>query len=178
MYIQKFIFFLMAPFVLLGCRDTVAQQLPVIPVPQKMEAHKGVFVATTATVIVPEKLDEETEWAVAYLNGHFKARLGKALKVQPGKPAGQKAVSIQIDANALEPEAYQLTVGTKGIVLKGGSAAGIFYGVQTLIQLFPDVQGELAIPAVHIEDHPAFSYRGMHLDVGRHFFRSASSNNI
>jgi hexosaminidase len=170
MFIQKLMFVLMAPVVLMGCRQTTAQPLPVIPVPQRMEAQQGVFVATTATVIAPKQLDEEIEWAVAYLNGHFKARLGKALIVESGKPAGSKAISIEIDGAALAPEAYQLTVGTKGIVLKGGSAAGVFYGVQTLIQLFPDAEGELAIPAVRIEDHPAFPYRGMHLDVGRHFF--------
>ena len=64
------------------------------------------------------------------------------------------------------PEGYQLTVNEKGIDLKAATEAGLFYGEQTLRQLFSP-QG---FPYVTIQDEPRFKYRGMHLDVSRHFF--------
>ncbi|WP_229114613.1 beta-N-acetylhexosaminidase [Bacteroides intestinalis] len=67
---------------------------------------------------------------------------------------------------------YQLEItSTKGIIIEGNDEAGVFYGVQTLIQLLPTRAGVLPIlPAVQINDYPRFAYRGMHLDVVRHFF--------
>ncbi len=72
----------------------------------------------------------------------------------------------------LAPEAYRLTVGSKGITIEGGSDAGIFYGMNTLVKAIgvPSSGAPLEFPAVVIEDEPRFPYRGMHLDVCRHFF--------
>lgn len=67
----------------------------------------------------------------------------------------------------LHPEGYRLTVNQDGIVIQAGTAAGLFYGVQSFIQLAADVK---QIPFVEIEDQPRFAYRGLHLDVGRHMF--------
>jgi hexosaminidase len=67
--------------------------------------------------------------------------------------------------------AYQMRVGTKGIYIAGDNEEGVFYGLQTLIQLLPVQAGtSLSIPEVNITDYPRFAYRGLHLDVGRHFF--------
>ena len=148
----------------------MGQEFPVIPVPQKIEAGKGTFLPSTSTQIFVEQRDEAIDWAITYLNGHLQSRLGAALQVRSGKPGAQRGIAIGLDAANLAPEAYKLSVDSKGIQITAGSAAGVFYAVQSLIQIFPDAQGPLAIPAVMIEDHPAFSYRGMHLDVGRHFF--------
>jgi hexosaminidase len=75
------------------------------------------------------------------------------------------------------PGAYQMTVNNKGVYIAGDNEAGVFYGMQTLIQLLPvpDARlkmrpNKLAIPYVSVEDEPRFGYRGMMLDVGRHFF--------
>lgn len=64
------------------------------------------------------------------------------------------------------PEGYELVVSKNGIDLKGGSEAGIFYGKQTLLQLLTSE----GVPYVRIKDEPRFKYRGLHLDVSRHFF--------
>ncbi len=71
-----------------------------------------------------------------------------------------------------EAESYELEVSRKGIELEAPAEAGIFYGLQTVSQLLPPPgsPSSWAIPAVEIEDEPRFAYRGMHLDVGRHFF--------
>ncbi len=67
---------------------------------------------------------------------------------------------------------YQLNISEdQGILIEGNDAAGVFYGIQTLIQLLPTRAGVLPIlPAIEINDYPRFAYRGMHLDVVRHFF--------
>lgn len=96
---------------------------------------------------------------------------GDYLKVDSNlKTPGNQTVSIsyRIDPSfgAEYPEGYELVVTKEGIDLKGGSEAGIFYGKQTLCQLLTP-QG---IPCVIIKDTPRFKYRGLHVDVSRHFF--------
>lgn len=72
--------------------------------------------------------------------------------------------------NEIKGEKYELTVDKKGIKIYGNEK-GLFYAFQTLIQLLPQPgTGELKIPYCHIVDSPRFEYRGMHLDVARHFF--------
>jgi len=87
----------------------------------------------------------------------------------PEVPPGEGLPGVQA-------ETYQLKVGPRGIELEASALPGIFYGLGTLGQLIPNLRDEpggaspWAIPAVHIEDLPRFPYRGMHLDVARHFF--------
>jgi len=82
-----------------------------------------------------------------------------------------------LDPDIDAPEGYTLSVSYDAIVISGKTAAGVFYGIQSLRQLLPSVIeatnttiDELTIPAVAIQDNPQYAYRGMHLDVGRHFF--------
>uniref|UniRef100_UPI00265A5B10 family 20 glycosylhydrolase n=1 Tax=uncultured Parabacteroides sp. TaxID=512312 RepID=UPI00265A5B10 len=70
------------------------------------------------------------------------------------------------DAWSGSPEGYQLDVTAKGIDLRAGSPDGLFYGMQTLRQLYAGG----GVPCVSILDNPRFEYRGLHLDVSRHFF--------
>ncbi len=66
---------------------------------------------------------------------------------------------------------YTMKVSSSGIVITGDTHAGTFYGIQTLIQLLPvKPRAAFTIRAVSIDDYPRFGYRGLHLDVGRHFF--------
>jgi hexosaminidase len=91
----------------------------------------------------------------------------------PEAPAG---VRVRLDP-ALAPEGYVLDVDAAGIDLRGGSAAGVHHGVQTLRQLLPAdalrrvpiTGGPLPVPAVYVEDEPRFAWRGVMLDVARHF---------
>ena len=86
------------------------------------------------------------------------------------------------DDKSIRKEGYRLKVTTSGITITANEAAGIFYGVQTLLQLFPkQIESKTAvklfdgwnIPVVTIEDHPRFGWRGLMLDVSRHFFTVA-----
>ena len=81
-------------------------------------------------------------------------------------------ITLALDSS-IDVSAYRLQINAEGIVLHGGDAAGVFHGVQTLRQLLaqsePTVEG-LLLPRQEIRDRPGFAYRGMHLDVSRHFF--------
>lgn len=79
------------------------------------------------------------------------------------------SITLKIQADsAIEPEGYTLTVDDSGVVLQASTSAGLFYSAQSLIQLV-SADGK-RIPYVSIQDAPRFSYRGLHLDVGRHMF--------
>jgi hexosaminidase len=86
--------------------------------------------------------------------------------------------SIKSDGR-IPKEGYVLTVSRNSIIIEGGSGAGLFYGMQTLLQVLPpEIFASKAlqpgnswkVPCISIQDHPRFPYRGMHLDVSRHFF--------
>ncbi len=89
-------------------------------------------------------------------------------------PLRQEAASNDIrfitdPARVPEKEGYTLLVSSGHIIVTGHDAAGLFYGLQSLVQLAA-ASGNASVPGCFIEDHPRFSYRGMHLDVCRHFF--------
>ena len=83
-----------------------------------------------------------------------------------------KGISLVIDQSIQNPEGYQLTVSDNGIRIAGSTDAGVFYGIQTLRKSIPaTAQGmNVELPAATINDYPRFAYRGMMLDVSRHFF--------
>jgi hexosaminidase len=80
-------------------------------------------------------------------------------------------LAIETMPDSLKAEGYHLTVSGDGIKIVAATSAGLFYGINTLMQLMPDKTNE--IPYVQITDYPRFAYRGLHLDVGRHMFSTA-----
>ena len=100
---------------------------------------------------------------------------GSSIKLKSTESAYK--ISFVKDNNITNNEGYELTITTNGITISASSPSGAFYGVQSLRQLLP-VQfengtyedNEVAIQNLTIKDSPQFKYRGMHLDVGRHFF--------
>lgn len=108
--------------------------------------------------------------SVATLNAYLKKYHGFELR----RAASPKAsVSLVLDSKAGNVSgAYQLWVSNQGIEVRGYDAAGVYYGVQTLLQLLPHPKTKallVQVPAVQITDAPRFPYRGMMLDVARHF---------
>jgi hexosaminidase len=78
---------------------------------------------------------------------------------------------LQLDSNKIkDKEGYSLSVKRNKITITGHDEAGVFYGLQSLVQLLKVSKGKLTIEGYSITDHPRFAYRGMHLDVSRHFF--------
>ncbi len=166
--------------ILLGFISCVsAQQVNIIPQPVSVKQPKIAlnFSITPATQIVLEgsNLDNSVNFLNDYLQQfyHFKLKLVK-------NSQGNNVIRLNYERkdNPI-PGAYRMTVDNKGVYIAGDNETGVFYGIQTLIQLLPlemtksppDRQaGKLPIPFISIADYPRFPYRGMHLDVGRHFF--------
>ena len=148
-----------------------------IPAPRRADGDGGRgFVPDGATTITAGPGTGGTErWLRATLGAAF------GLPLAPGTVGAEEAagtIELRIDP-ALEPEGYRLTVvPDRGVRITGGSAAGVFWGAQTLRQLLgpeafrraPVGQGAArGIPATEIEDCPRFGWRGLMLDVARHF---------
>lgn len=102
---------------------------------------------------------------------HLRFTTGLTLKTAVGKDC-RNAIVLDTTLNEPDPEAYRLTVTPTHILINGASGAGTFYGMQTLRKAVPTgTEGmRIAFPAVEIADAPRFPYRGMMLDVARHFF--------
>lgn len=106
---------------------------------------------------------------------YLEDELEKMVGLRPAVGEGSTgAAQIILQKQALgdrNPEYYQLDISGNQVVLKAASIRGIVYGMQTLFQLFPlTPTGKVSLPGCTIVDYPRFSYRGMHLDVVRHFF--------
>ncbi|WP_207493835.1 glycoside hydrolase family 20 protein [Aridibaculum aurantiacum] len=166
MYIIRYFFFL---FLVLIYGSASSQAI--IPAPVEQTIQQGKFLMTERTQIVVTS--DQLQVTAAFLNQHLKKYHGLQLPVVKKKSfpsAGNITLSVS-DSITPNKEAYQLLVNQNQITITGNSAAGVFYGMQSLLQLLPASRSSsIAVPAVSINDHPRFSYRGMHLDVARHFF--------
>ena len=152
----------------------------IIPLPQKMMVQNGAFKLTADTRI---SVDAASRATAEILTDRIRLATGLAVK-PPTSSAGDAAMPGAIllttknsDTN-LGTEGYTLTVAPDSIVIRAPAQAGLFYGLQTLLQLLPpEIFGTSPasnvvwqIPCVHIEDWPRFPWRGFMLDVSRHFF--------
>jgi hexosaminidase len=154
---------------------TFAQnQYNIIPVPQKLEVQTGVFIVNDKTIIVGNSAWTDV---AELLNTQLNTVNGWNKKVVVGSTKLVKGSIQFIQDESIGDEGYKLDVSSKQVVIAAKTAKGAFYGVQTLLQLLPtDVfkEGKVegvrwSIPCCKIEDAPRYSYRGLHLDVGRHF---------
>ncbi len=144
-------------------------EVNIIPQPNQLRETRVQFLLDANAQLVQEGFSDE--FAATLLQERIEATYGYKLN-----GAGNQIVLRKKDD--LAENAYRLSVGRRIIELEASSSKGLLYGVQSLLQLFPsEIMGRnrvivpsVAIPGVAIEDSPAFSYRGMHLDVGRHFF--------
>ncbi len=138
--------------------------LHLIPQPVSVKQQSGTFVLDKSTALVIEgaAFDQAATW----FTSQIQTRTGILLK--QGKGGKGLQISSMSDKNVLGKEGYTLSVTPSRIRLQANDAAGVFYGLQTLLQLLPP--GVAAIPCVDITDYPRFGWRGLMLDVSRHFF--------
>ena len=160
---------------IVGCKppqkDFKESDLHLIPKPQSIALKKGSFTLHKNTTLF---CASEFEIASDFLQNYLNSGLGFTLQNQ-SKPNA----NISIVKDSLQPkEGYGLEISEKQITIKASDASGAFYGVQTLRQLLPaelertnsTPYQSIQLPQLSIADAPKFQYRGMHLDVGRHFF--------
>lgn len=145
----------------------------VIPIPQTVEVGSSApFILNGRSKIYYE---EGQEHNASFLQQYILDITGLTLKLTD-KQQKNNVIKLVLEKDISgNPEKYTLTVNKKEIRITGNSSAGVFYGMQTLRKALPVVQAnKIEIPSGKVEDSPRFGYRGVHLDVARHFFPADS----
>lgn len=144
----------------------VRAQYDIVPLPQSIEMQKGepfTLWNDLVQIVAPEELKGEA----AFLQAYLKDIISETLPIAQKREKGMRYIELSVSPKVAAPEGYVLTINKKGVTIVGGSAAGVFYGIQTLRKAV--VNHTLLNPVV-ITDAPRFAWRGMHLDCSRHFF--------
>ena len=148
----------------------------IIPRPQQVNvSNDAPFTLSTKTVISLGTNSQDMKRNANMLASYIEQATG--IRPTVGKSKNGTAIVLTIDKTIANAEGYKLDADAKQIRIAGASAAGVFYGIQTLRKSLPLVNGKaskVSIPAVHITDAPRFAYRGTHLDVSRHFVTADS----
>jgi hexosaminidase len=158
---------------------SMAQQPSIIPIPVSVQSQKGSFtVSGTTRIAVPSKQPEALKIAT-YLSDKVKPATGSTLKIVEARADAEIQLTLltKVDPR-IGQEGYTLDVGENKIELKANTPAGLFFAVQSLLQLMPpEIENKKTassriwqIGAVNIIDYPRFPWRGIMLDVSRHFF--------
>lgn len=160
---------------LCACRTTVGVDpaSSVLPVPRSEVYGDGAFRLSAAIPVVVAAEEERMTWAADALDELYVSVFGQHAASSREGAGRAGAVNLSL-SDAMAPEAYRLTVGDDRIDAVAGAPEGAFYAVQTLRQLLPHAAfagaDAVEIPQVVIEDGPCLAYRGLMLDVARHFF--------
>jgi hexosaminidase len=163
-------------------------ELSLMPWPQTIHLGEGKFRLVSNTQIFADLASRRTAKQLAE---RLRSTTGFPLRVKTkffssgAIPNGILLTTKRAD-RALGPEGYALTITTKSVVIRAPTQAGLFYGMQTLLQLLPPeifstnvkVDMDWQMPCVQIEDWPRFKWRGLMLDVSRHFYTKAEVEKI
>ena len=139
-----------------------------------VEFSTGTFLLSPQTRILG--VDRESRRIAGLFNDYLRAQHGLQLRTDAKPPPHVNFISFGPPGSGnLPAEGYRLAIGPDSIRISG-RGAGLFYGMQTLTQLLPArQQPAMELPGLDITDYPRFGYRGLLLDVGRHFFSVATS---
>ena len=154
-------------------------EISVIPLPRSMQMDASTrFALDSLTTIY---FDESADSTVAALASYARSMLSptvrlEARRISAGTAAPANSIRLALDPGRTDLEGYDLNVTATGAIITARTGAGLFYGVQTLRQLLPvsvehpaALSRRLWLPVGRIEDSPRFEWRGMMLDVSRHF---------
>ena len=178
-----------AAFLVLAANAFAADRndLALIPFPQTVETSDGTFSLTPRTAIYVNRHSCATAGLLA---NRLRASTGFPLKIHwdifSGTPRENSILLTTKNANeTLGSEGYELIITTNGVIVRAPTQAGLFYGCQTLLQLLPPeifstniVTENWEAPCIKIEDWPRFQWRGLMLDVSRHFFNKSEVETI
>lgn len=159
-------------FILLFCiNSSFATKVSIIPEPVKTEIYKGKFTINANSRIYFDDKNPQLARHANYFTTVVAAVSGLELETSKNKAQSQVRLLIGADPT-IGQEGYYLTINNKGVTITANSDKGIFYGLQSLLQLLPvyRTNAVLELPLLKITDYPRFKWRGMMLDVSRHFF--------
>jgi hexosaminidase len=157
--------FLLFPFSLLAQRT-----VSIIPQPVSIKVNEGSFLIDKNTNIEFSRKQKDLFAVADFFVSSVKDVSGQTLSINK---KGSKNILLSIEPIAkVGNEGYMLDVTNTSISIKANTKVGILYGLQTLIQQLPAIRtnAQLQIPCMSVTDYPRFKWRGMHLDVSRHFF--------
>ena len=159
-----------------SCGVETTANYQVIPLPQEVAlSQESPFNLNDGTIIAYPEHNELLKRNAEFLAEYISQSTGHTLQTEalaPGSEAPKGAITLGLDPAIGNREGYVLTVKADRVTLNGQTENGVFYGIQTLRKSIPaeTKATSILLPAGSIQDEPRFSYRGMHLDVGRHFF--------
>lgn len=143
----------------------------IIPLPNEISVQKGEsFILDQNVKIFIASDNQQMQRNAAFLQEYLKEKCALDLKIS-SSPAKGKCIELTTGLKNNQPEGYQITVNSQKITIDAPTANGIFYGIQTLRKAVPAGKiRSVEFQPVVVSDAPRFPYRGMHLDVARHFF--------
>lgn len=145
--------------------------VPVVPLPAHISALPGRYTVPKAVTISAASPDERN---VAGFAATFLRERGITAVIVPSSSGANIRLSTAAQQKSLGNEGYRLRVDRKGIAISANRGAGLYYGLQSLEQLFPSDAKSNTLQNVALEDAPAFPWRGIMLDVSRHFYDVAT----
>lgn len=157
-----------------------ATEISVIPQPVSLEKKSTRFVLNNQTRVAADGKNADVQRVVRSFTNQVKKATGFTL-AQAAPAVKTNVISFTLNRSAdksIGEEGYTIDVSATGVQVTANDAAGLFYGVQTLLQLLPkEIESKAVvkktawvIPGVHITDYPRFAWRGLMFDVVRHFF--------
>ena len=157
---------LFSTLLLIGNSCSDRKGIDVIPMPRSVEYHSGNFTISPETKFYTNLSAESRQALTDYLEG---TSLGSVPFAESA--TGNNGIELNLCDSSIVTgnEAYRIEIDKKGVRLSANTETGIFYGLQTLLQLSNNGDNK-TLPALTINDSPRFPYRGLHLDVSRHFF--------
>ena len=174
---KKYIFIIaMLAMMFSSCQQPTVETIDyqVVPLPKEINlSEEKPFVLNKKTVITYPRAHKELQNEADFLAGYIDDICGFRPAVKCTYNYMINAINLKIEeGDFVNDEAYQLIVNDKNIEIISSNTSGIFYGIQTLRKSLPvgTDEDKIVFPAATINDWPRFAYRGMHLDVSRHFF--------
>ena len=157
---------LFSTLLLIGNSCSDRKGIDVIPMPRSVEYHSGNFTISPETKFYTNLSAESRQALTDYLEGTSLSSVPFAESA-----TGNNGIELNLCDSSIVTgnEAYRIEIVKKGVRLSANTETGIFYGLQTLLQLLNNGDNK-TLPALTINDSPRFPYRGLHLDVSRHFF--------
>ena len=168
---NSFLLLVSSLFLFLGCADQKTTEVSILPKPVNLQYHASKFNLNSQTSIWLSDTSEEMKTNALLFQEIIEKHCGFKPEVTDDKRTSNQVRLVVETLAEKNGEAYNLEIDEDKIALSANKASGLFYGIQTIRQLLPVAKkGSCGIQGLKITDYPRFKWRGLHLDVGRHFF--------